>query len=79
MKELNLREIQQVELNNLKVIHKICQKEKITCYLAYGTLLGAGSVVTKNIPDHATAAGNYARVLNFNNPGRYILNKWIHS
>lgn len=38
--------------------------------------IGAGSVVTKNIPDNATAAGNYAKVLNFNNPGRFIHNIW---
>lgn len=39
--------------------------------------IGAGSVVVKDIPDNATAAGNYAKVLNFNNPGRYIRNRWI--
>ena len=38
--------------------------------------IGAGSVVTKDIPNDATAAGNYAKVLNYNNPGRYIRNKW---
>ena len=38
--------------------------------------IGAGSVVTKDIPDNATAAGNYAKVLNFENPGRYITNRW---
>lgn len=38
--------------------------------------LGAGSIVTKDIPDNATAAGNYAKVLNYNNPGRYIVNPW---
>ncbi len=38
--------------------------------------IGAGSVVTKDIPDNATAAGNYAKVINYNNPGRYIQNKW---
>ena len=38
--------------------------------------VGAGSVVTKDIPDNATAAGNYAKVLNFNNPGRFIKNSW---
>ena len=38
--------------------------------------IGAGSVVTKDIPDNATAAGNYAKVLNYNDPGRYILNRW---
>lgn len=38
--------------------------------------IGAGSVVTKDIPDNATAAGNYAKVLNYDNPGRFIGNRW---
>lgn len=38
--------------------------------------IGAGSVVTKDIPANATAAGNYAKVLNYNLPGRYVQNKW---
>lgn len=38
--------------------------------------IGAGSVVTKDIPDNATAAGNYAKVLNYNDPGRYVTNRW---
>lgn len=38
--------------------------------------IGAGSVVTKDIPDNATAVGNYAKVINFNNPGRFIKNRW---
>lgn len=38
--------------------------------------IGAGSVVTKDIPDNATAVGNYAKVINFNDPGRYIKNRW---
>ena len=38
--------------------------------------IGAGSVVTKDIPDNATAAGNYAKVLSYKDPGRYIKNRW---
>lgn len=38
--------------------------------------IGAGSVVTKDIPANATAVGNYAKVVNFNNPGRYVRNRW---
>lgn len=38
--------------------------------------IGAGSVVTKNIPDNATAVGNYAKVINYSNPGRYIKNRY---
>lgn len=37
--------------------------------------IGAGSVVTKDIPDNATAVENYAKVINYDNPGRYILNR----
>lgn len=38
--------------------------------------IGAGSVVTKDIPDNATAVGNYAKVINYKEPGRFISNKW---
>ena len=38
--------------------------------------IGAGSVVTKDIPAGATAAGNYAKVLNYNNQCRFIQNPW---
>jgi len=38
--------------------------------------IGAGSVVTKDIPENATAAGNYAKVLNYNAPGRQVNNRW---
>lgn len=38
--------------------------------------IGAGSVVTKDIPDNATAVGNYARVINYSHPGRYVNNRW---
>lgn len=39
--------------------------------------IGAGSVVTKDIPNDATACGNYAKVINYNNPGQYTMNnRW---
>lgn len=38
--------------------------------------IGAGAVVNKDIPDNATAVGVPAKVINFNNPARYIGHKW---
>lgn len=39
--------------------------------------IGAGAVVTKDIPDNATAVGNYARVVNYDDPGKYTRNnRW---
>ena len=38
--------------------------------------IGAGSVVTKDIPEYATAVGNYAKVINYDNPGAFIKNRW---
>ncbi|MEZ7940731.1 MAG: N-acetyltransferase, partial [Flavobacteriales bacterium] len=33
--------------------------------IGFNALIGAGSVVTKNIPDNAVAAGNPAKIIRF--------------
>ena len=38
--------------------------------------IGAGSVVTKDIPENATAVGNYAKVISMNNPGQAVNLRW---
>ena len=61
--------------DNVYIGPSVCIVEDIT--IGNNVTIGAGSVVTKSIPDNATAVGNYAKVVNYNNPGRYIENKWI--
>lgn len=36
--------------------------------------IGSGAVVTKDIPENATAAGVPARVINYDNPAQFIVN-----
>ncbi len=60
--------------DNVYIGPNVCIVEDVK--IGNNVTIGAGSVVTKDIPDNATAAGNYAKVLNYNDPGRYILNRW---
>ena len=43
----------------------VCIVENVK--IGNNVIIGAGSVVTKDIPDNATAVGNYAKVINYNN------------
>ncbi|QHQ59957.1 serine acetyltransferase [Anaerocolumna sedimenticola] len=61
--------------DNTYIAPNVCIVENVK--IGNNVTIGAGSVVTKDIPDNATAVGNYARVINYNNPGKYINNKWI--
>lgn len=60
--------------DNVYIGPNVCLVENVT--IGNNVTIGAGSVVTKSIPDNATAVGNYAKVINYNNPGKYIGNKW---
>lgn len=60
--------------DNVYIGPNVCLVEHVK--IGNNVTIGAGSVVTKDIPDNATAAGNYAKVLNYNNPGRYVNNRW---
>ena len=46
-------------------------------HISSNSTIGAGTVVTKNVPKNATVAGVPSRILNFNNPARYIKFKYI--
>ena len=60
--------------DNTYIGPNVCIVENIR--IGNNVTIGAGSVVTKDIPDNATAVGNYAKVINYNDPGRFIQNKW---
>ena len=60
--------------DNTYIGPNVCIVENVS--IGNNVTIGAGSVVTKDIPDNATAVGNYAKVINYNNPGRYVINRW---
>ena len=60
--------------DNVYIGPNVCVVEHVK--IGNNVTIGAGSVVTKDLPDNSTAVGNYAKVINYNNPGRYIKNKW---
>ncbi len=62
--------------DNVYIGPNVCIVEDV--HIGNNVTIGAGSVVTKDIPDNATAAGNYAKVLNYNNPGRFVIRKWYN-
>ena len=63
-----------VVINPSTIIGDNCN---LSQFVTIGSNEGAGSVVTKDLPDNSTCAGNYAKVLNYNNPSRYIQNKYL--
>ncbi len=41
-------------------------------HIGNNSTIGAGAVITRDIPENATVAGVPAKVLNYDNPGRYV-------
>lgn len=61
--------------NNVYIGPSVCIIENVK--IGDNVTIGAGSIVTKDIPDNATAVGNYAKVVNYDNPGRFVVRRWI--
>lgn len=61
--------------DNVYIGPNVCVIENVK--INNNVTIGAGSVVTKNIPENATVVGNYAKVLHYNNPGVFIQNKVV--
>ena len=62
--------------DNVYIGPNVCIVEDV--HIGNNVTIGAGSVVTKDIPDNATAVGNYAKVINYDDPGRYVTRRWNH-
>lgn len=60
--------------DNVYIGPSVCLIENV--HIGKNVTIGAGSIVTKDIPKGAVAVGNPARVISTENAGRYIGNKW---
>ncbi len=60
--------------DNVYIGPNVCIVEDVE--IGNNVTIGAGSVVTKSIPENATAVGNYAKVINYNNPGKFIKKRY---
>ena len=60
--------------DNVYIGPNVCIIEHVK--IGNNATIGAGSVVTKDIPENATAVGNYAKVISMNNPGHAVNRRW---
>lgn len=63
--------------NNVYIGPNVCIVENVL--IGDNVTIGAGSIVTKNVPKNATVVGNYAKIINYDSPGKYIQNPWNDS
>lgn len=60
--------------DNVYIGPNVCIIEHVK--IGNNVTIGAGSVVTKDIPNNGTAVGNYAQVIHYNNAGRSVNHRW---
>ena len=60
--------------NNVYIGPSVCIVENVN--IGDGATIGAGAVVVKDVEAGATVAGNPAKVISHNEPGRLVNNKW---
>lgn len=63
--------------NNVYIGPNVCIIDHV--FIGNNATIGAGSVVTKDIPENATAVGNYAKVIHYQHAGQSVNRRWpIH-
>ena len=60
--------------DNVYIGTNVCVIDNV--HIGNNVTIGAGSVVTKDIPENATTVGNYAKVINYNNAGKSVNRRW---
>lgn len=61
--------------DNVYIGPNVCIVEDVK--IGNNVTIGAGSVVTRDIPDNTTAAGTPAKVISNKSPGRYVNRRWV--
>ncbi len=60
--------------DNVYIGPQVCIVEDVK--IGNNSTIGAGCVVVKDVPENATVVGTPAKVISYDNPGRYIKRKW---
>lgn len=61
--------------NNVYIGPSVCLVENV--YIGNNSIIGAGAVVVKDVPNETIAAGVPAKIISINKNKRYINNPWI--
>lgn len=60
--------------NNVYIGPSVCIVNDVKIF--DNSTIGAGAVVVKDVPENSTVAGVPAKVINYDNPGKYVNNRW---